>query len=154
MRRSDREIKENPESVLDECDCVRLGLIDESGAYIVPMNFGKSTEDGKTVLYMHSAKEGKKIGILKENNRVSFQADCRHELKGGNIACEYGFLYKSVFGHGTVEFVKNADEKIPVLSLIMQKYTGKEVWNFCEKHLESVEVIKLTVTDITGKAHL
>ena len=138
MRRSDREIKENPESVLDECDCVRLGLIDESGAYIVPMNFGKSTENGKTVLYMHSAKEGKKIGILKENNRVSFQADCRHELKGGDIACEYGFLYKSVFGHGTVEFVKTQMKKSPCFRLLCKSIRVKKFGIFAKNILKAL----------------
>ena len=42
MRRKDREITdfEQMRAILDACDCARLGLVDEQGAYIVPMNFG------------------------------------------------------------------------------------------------------------------
>lgn len=150
MRRSDRETE--PEKVLDECECIRLGLTDEFGAYIVPMNFGKCTEQGKTVLYMHSAKCGKKIDIIRENGRVSFQADCGHGLKAGNSACEYGFFYKSVFGHGTAELVQDAEEKVFALNMLMKKYTGRADRQF--ENTDAVEVIKLTVTDMSGKAHI
>ena len=42
MRRRDREItdREKMLEIVAECDCCRLGLVDNGEAYIVPMNFG------------------------------------------------------------------------------------------------------------------
>ena len=41
MRRKDREVTDFDKmmEILSACDCCRLGLVDENGAYIVPLNF-------------------------------------------------------------------------------------------------------------------
>ena len=63
MRRKDREITEFEQMrvILDACDCARLGLVDEQGAYIVPMNFGWEEQNGKLALYFHGAADGKSL---------------------------------------------------------------------------------------------
>ena len=57
MRRKDREVKDFDRiaEIINGCDCCRLGLVDEGEAYIVPMNFGFDTADGKLNLYFHCA---------------------------------------------------------------------------------------------------
>lgn len=82
MRRSDREIKDFDEiiEVINKCDVCRLAINDGDYPYIVPMNFGLNIEDGKVVLYFHCASEGKKLELLRKNNKVAFEMDCGHEF--------------------------------------------------------------------------
>ena len=75
MRRKDREVTDFKKivSILNDCDCCRLGLVDERGlAYIVPMNFGTETDGERLTLYFHCANEGKKLDIMRANSAVSF----------------------------------------------------------------------------------
>ncbi len=41
MRRKEREVTDYNKmiEILKSCDCCRIGLVDDKGAYIVPMNF-------------------------------------------------------------------------------------------------------------------
>ena len=59
MRRKEREVTDIKEirEVLDSCKVCRLGIADEGGAYIVPLNYGYRLEDGVLTLYFHGAKE-------------------------------------------------------------------------------------------------
>ena len=53
MRRSDKEITEFAEKlkVLDRCDVIRLGMVDDGKAYVVPVNFGYNVENGQISIY-------------------------------------------------------------------------------------------------------
>lgn len=76
MRRKDCEItdKNTIFDIMRRCDAVRIGMVDGEGyAYIVPVNFGMEIRDGTCSLFFHSAVAGKKIQLLKENSKVSFQ---------------------------------------------------------------------------------
>lgn len=55
MRRADREIREFDRmlAVADACDCCRLGLLDDAGAYIVPLNFGYEAEGETACAYSY-----------------------------------------------------------------------------------------------------
>lgn len=44
--------------IVAECDCCRLGLVDNGKAYIVPMNFGFEDAGSALTLYFHCAAEG------------------------------------------------------------------------------------------------
>ena len=82
MRRKEREVTDIKEirEVLDSCKVCRLGIADEGGAYIVPLNYGYRLEDGVLTLYFHGAKEGKKLDLIRKNPEVGFEMDGRHEL--------------------------------------------------------------------------
>ena len=55
MRRKEREVTDYNKMIemLKSCDCCRIGLVDDKGAYIVPMNFGYEDNNGKLTLYFH-----------------------------------------------------------------------------------------------------
>lgn len=74
LRRKDREVTETNEliQIIDQCKVCRIGMQDNAGLYIVPMNFGYTYENNQLVLFFHSAKEGRKIQALKENSVVCF----------------------------------------------------------------------------------
>ena len=49
-------------------------------AYVVPLNFGYTCEDGAFTFYCHSAKEGKKLDVIRKNASVAFEMDCQNTL--------------------------------------------------------------------------
>ena len=155
MRRKDREVTDYTQmlEILRSCDCCRLGLVDGEEAYIVPMNFGLAQENGKLVLYFHTATEGRKIDLLKKQTSVSFQTDTGHRLRPGENAGDFSYYYQCVMGKGTAELLSELEDKIRGFQSIMSHYSPKSDWNFDVPCLDRVYVIKLIVTDWTCKVH-
>lgn len=155
MRRSDREIKDNMViyQIIKECDCCRLGLFDDGHVYIVPLNFGEVIEDDSITLYFHSAKEGRKIDLMRKNPKVGFEMDTNYHIKEADVAWEYTARYQSVIGEGTVEFVDDYNEKITGLNSIMKHSTGK-TWEYNEAMVNEVCIFKLNVELISGKQNM
>ena len=156
MRRKDREISDYSEiiRIIESCSVCRLGLMDEDEAYIVPMNFGYIVENKDLTLYFHSAKEGRKIDLMKNGKRVSFEMDTSHSLVKGKEACSFTFLYECVMGTGTIEILQGRQEKSLGLGVIMEHYEKGKTWDYDPKLLESVSVLKLKVEKLSAKAHL
>lgn len=153
MRRTDREITATEEilAIIDRCKVCRLGLVDADQPYVVPLNYGYSHNGGALTLYFHSAREGRKIDIISRNNKACFEIDCDHRLVEGERACDYGFIYSSVIGFGTVEFIENNDEKIIALNYLMKHQTGMDIHHDFGDMLARVAVYKLSVSEFTGK---
>lgn len=155
MRRKDREITNFNQmlEILSHCDCCRIGLIDGDSTYIVPLNFGYDSETDNLVLYFHSAKEGKKLDLLKNQQTVGFELDCKHEVVKGNIACAYSFHYQSIIGKGKIGQMKSYEEKVFGLKKIMNHYTKKDGWKFKEEMVNRVAVLKMTVLEWSCKEY-
>ena len=152
MRRRDREIESTKEllAVLDACQVMRIGMYDEDGVYVLPMNFGYTFEDDKLTFYMHGALEGKKLDLIRQNSKVGFELDCDHKLIEGKVACQYGFHYASIVGKGIAEVITEPQEKIKGMTILMKGITGKD-FEFNEKLVSIVSVIKVTATEFAGK---
>ena len=77
MRRNDRAIPDFAAmlAVVRQCDCCRLGLVENGEAYIVPLNFGWEAEGETLTLYFHGAAEGRKLALLRQNPAASFEMD-------------------------------------------------------------------------------
>lgn len=155
MRRKDREILDSDkiDLIINNCDCCRLGFVDDDGAYILPLNFGYENKNGQRFFYFHSAKEGKKIGLIEKQSHVSFELDCNHALNSAADACGYSYRFQSVMGHGKIKFVEDAEEKRKTLNIFMNHYTEKKDWNIPDVALKGVCIYMLTVTDISCKEH-
>ena len=155
MRRKDREVKELSEitRIIDSSDCCRLGLVDKGKAYIVPMNFGYEVIGGEIVLYLHSAREGRKISLIEKEPMVSFEMDGGHSLKKGDTASSCSFFYQSIMGSGRIEILKDKEEKKHGLKRIMEHYTQCSDWDFDDKALEATCVLRLSVMELSAKAN-
>ena len=156
MRRADLEVKDRQDilSILNHCTVGHLALVDPQGQpYLVPMNYGWEEKDGVVHIYMHSAKEGRKLDILAKNPLVCFEADCNHELLVARNACSYSFKYESVMGWGKVRVVEDMEEKLRGLTLLMKHQTGED-FTFEPKHTAIVEVLCLDLEQLTGKRRL
>lgn len=149
MRRKDKEIVDKAfiDKILTEAEVIRIAMVDEGNPYLVAMNYAYI--DG--CVYMHSAKEGRKIDILKRKNEVAFQTDSGVELVMKEEACSCGIKYLSVVGTGKAIFIEDKAEKTKALDAIMTKYTGKTGFEYPEKMLEITMVIKVEIESLTGK---
>ncbi len=155
MRRADREIREFDRmlAVADACDCCRLGLLDDAGAYIVPLNFGYEAEGEKLTLYFHGAGQGKKIDLIREQKSASFEMDTRHALVEGETACAYSYRYQSVMGRGRIRLIEEYEEKVHGLQAIMAHYSRDREFAFGEEAVNRTAVIKLEVEAWSCKEH-
>lgn len=154
MRRKDREVTDINEllDIIQECRICHLGMQDDKGIYIVPLNYGFEYVDNQLNLYFHSAKVGRKIDALKLNPNVCIEMDCDHRLIEGDKACDYSFGFKSIIGNGQVSFVEDYNEKLKGLQLLMRHETMKE-FEFDAKMVNMVTVMKVVVQDFSGKYH-
>ncbi|MBQ8638955.1 MAG: pyridoxamine 5'-phosphate oxidase family protein [Lachnospiraceae bacterium] len=155
MRRKDREVTDISKmmEIMNSCDCCRLGLVDGKEAYIVPMNFGYDRINDQITLYFHCAAEGRKIDLLPGQSVVSFEMDTKHRLIEGKRGCDFSWLYQCIMGTGTLEIVSDANEKIDGLQKIMEHYTKKTQWEFDERVVERINVLKLSVRTWSCKEH-
>ncbi|MDR3304163.1 MAG: pyridoxamine 5'-phosphate oxidase family protein [Treponema sp.] len=154
MRRTDRAITSlnDKMAVIQQCKVCRLGLSDDDQPYIVPLNYGYSLDDGALTLYFHSANEGKKLDIIRKNDKACFEIDCEHTLIEGETPCTHGFAFKSVIGFGKIIVVAAKEEKRYGLNLLMQHQTRKHTdYSFGDDELARVTVYKMLVTEFTGK---
>ena len=149
MRRKDREIKdpESIASIIRRSTVCRLAMSDNNQPYVIPMSFGY--KDG--AVYFHCAPEGRKVEILRKNPRVciEFDVDCR--LKTGDGACNWGFYYQSAIAFGVAAFIEDPTEKQAALDIIMRQYSD-EAFTYPESALAKIVVIRVGVTELTGKA--
>jgi hypothetical protein len=148
MRRKDREIKskEEMEAIIENSLVCRLGMADEDGPYMVPLSFGYA--DNR--LYFHSAKEGRKLDILRKNNKVCFEFDTVEEIVKGDKACDWGMKFESVIGFGKAFIVEETESKKEALDVIMGHYS-KGPFQYSVKKLELTAVIKVEIESMTGK---
>lgn len=133
MRRKDCEIKDERMilGIIQKCDADRIGMVDEDGkAYIVPVNFGMDFEDGKCCLIFHSAIFGKKVRLLKENQKVSFVMDTAQKRHHSEKMPEITYHYECVMGKGHVHFIEEPTDRERALNALMSHYTNKDDWSF------------------------
>ena len=148
MRREEKEIKERSviDDIINQANVMRLAMVDGASPYIVPLNFGY---DGKNV-YFHCATAGRKIDVLKANNKVCFEIEGEVSIKTADKPCAFSCNFKSVIGFGKVVFLEEGEEKIKGLSVIMNHYS-EGMYDFDPEALKKTCVIRIDIDSITGK---
>ncbi len=152
MTRRERQVTDINEiiKILDESKVVHLGMVDGDEPYVVPMNYGYIMEDGKLTIYLHGAKRGRKLDLIRKNPKVFFEMCCDIEPFEGEVACKYGITYASIMGRGIAEIVEDVEEKKFALSALMKTQTGKD-FEFEDKMTTIVSIIKITTLEYTAK---
>ena len=148
MRRGEKEIKDQAEidSIIHRSRVCRLGLSDEGQPYVVPLCFGY---DGKT-LYFHCAREGRKLDILRRNNKVCIEFDIVQGMIEADEGCNWGIKYQSVIGFGTAHLVEDVAEKQNALTLLMAQYSERS-FSFPPEMVNRTAVVKIEIESLTGK---
>lgn len=152
MTRRERQVTDINKilEILDKAKVVRIGLVDGDEAYVVPMNYGYTYENEKLTLYLHGARRGKKIDLMRANPKVFFEMDCDIVPFEGEVACKYGITYSSIMGRGKATILEDPQEKMQALTYLMKTQTGKD-FEFNEKLVSVVAVIRIDVTEFTAK---
>jgi hypothetical protein len=148
MRKKNKEILDPNiiEAILSKNNIVRIAMIDGNEPYIVPLNYGYKDN----ALYIHCAKEGRKIDILKNNPRVCFEIEGKTELKTRPKACDWTLKFESLIGYSNVEILEDRDEKIAGLDILMKQFDGPQN-EYSSKHVDAIVILKMTIESICGK---
>jgi len=135
-------------AIIANSQVCNVAFVDGELPYVLPFNFG--FHDGS--IYLHSAKEGRKIDILKKNNNVciSFQKDEGIKFQDEKVACSYSMYFKSVLVTGKVEFIEDFKDKVDAMNIVMKQYTGK-VFDYNTPAIDNVCIMKIKIDKITGK---
>jgi len=149
LRRADREIKDRAEidDILNRGRVCSLGLCEGGVPYVVPVNYGYA--DG--CLYIHSAREGRKIDILRMNNLVSFAIFVDYKVVPAEKACSFTSVYRSVMGTGRASLLEGREEKEQALRIIMRHYSDGE-FEFEPQRVDQVAIIKVEVDSLMAKS--
>jgi nitroimidazol reductase NimA-like FMN-containing flavoprotein (pyridoxamine 5'-phosphate oxidase superfamily) len=153
MRRAEKQVNDIQviEDIIAKADVIRIGLLDGSEPYIVPLNFGYQAP----YFYMHCANKGRKIEIIKKNPFACFEIDTDHNLVTDKLACGWSMQFKSVMGTGTMEILTNENEKIDGLTILMNQYHPKGLskpYDFT-KLIGRTTVLRLRVEKISCKVN-
>lgn len=146
---------EDLKEILEACQVVRIGAVDEEGLFIVPVNFGyeffENSGEMHLKLYIHSAREGRKAEAFSKSPDVALEMDCEQGILRGAYACDYSFAYFSLMGNGAIRPVTEEAEKIYGLRLLMQHMEPKAKLEFLPQMLERVHVYCIEVKSFSGK---
>ena len=150
----DRTIKDivdhrQQEEIIKRSKICHVSLVDKDKPYGLAFCFGYKDN----IIYLHTAKAGKKLKILRKNNNVCVVFDTDHDLfyRHEHIACSWSMRYRSVIAFGKAHFVEDYDEKIEGLRIFMQNYTDRD-FEYSKPSVDNVEIIKIIIEKMTGRS--
>jgi len=149
MQRKDKELTDikEIEKIINKADRCRIGLVDNDEPYVVPVCFGYE----RNTLYFHGALEGRKVELIRKNNKVCFEIDTDVEvIRRTEKPCDWTMKYRSVIGMGGAHILESNEEKRHGLSVLMRHYTNSE-FTIPENKLKSVLVVRIDIESVTGK---
>jgi len=149
--RKKQEITEKSaiEAIIRESVVCRLALSDNDQPYIVPLCFGYQDDN----LYFHTGSRGRKLEILKRNQKVCFEFEVGVDVVKGEKPCKWNMLYKSVIGSGKAVILENIDdmeERQRAVEIIIRQYSDK-LFSLSDIKLNKIVIIKVKIDEMTGK---
>jgi len=123
-----------------------LALNSEDFPYLIPLNFSRSGSS----IYVHCALEGRKLDLIRRDDRVSFSliADVEIDLPKATT------YYKSVCGTGRAVIVEDPAEKGLALDSIAERYNALCPRPAPQRNIERVGIIRIDILSLTGKRAL
>ena len=148
MRRKERNIEDQAiiQDILNTSHICRIGLSDTDYPYILPLNYGHHGN----CLYFHCAPEGRKINLIKKNNKVCFEIESKYRLVTDEVSCKWTSEFRSLIGVGEIEIMNNPEDKVIGLDIIMKQH-GKADNQYPPKMLDKLLVLKLNIKELSGK---
>jgi hypothetical protein len=144
-----REFNDDPailHDILDRAEVLHLALQDPEGPYVIPVNFVRVGER----LFIHSGKEGRKIRNLRRDGRVGFSMCVDLELKRGDVACKWGYRFKSVVGSGQARFVEENSARQETMAALVRKYAGSDYF-VDERIFEKTLILEIEILSATAR---
>ena len=152
MTRRERQVTDINEilKILDNSKVLHLGLVDGDEPYVVPMNYGYTYENEKLTIWLHCARQGRKLDVMRVNPKVFFEMEYGITPFEGEVACKYGITYSSLMGRGVATIIEDVETKKIALTALMKAQTGKD-FSFDDRMAEVVGVVKIDVIEFTAK---
>lgn len=151
MRLSQREIKDFGQiiEVVKKCDTMHVAFFDKDFPYIVPVSYGYKVVGDKIIIYFHSAKEGKKVALIEQDNRVCIEID----VLNGYKETERGVTadYESIIGYGRAEKLENLDEIEEGLEMLLKHCNIQGDFASNCAMTKMTNVYKIELESFTGK---
>jgi nitroimidazol reductase NimA-like FMN-containing flavoprotein (pyridoxamine 5'-phosphate oxidase superfamily) len=151
MRKKEKEVTDISvmEAQLQKAEIMRLAFCDADEPYIVPVCFGY--KEGK--IFVHSAKEGRKLEIIKRSNKVCFEVDA-YKIVKKELPCKWTIDYTSVIGLGDAILVDERERKREALDAIMAHYGALPPFEYSEVALAKTLILEIAVRSMTCKRSL
>jgi len=155
MKKKEREItdKNSIIEILKNGKFTSISMCRANEPYIVTLSYGFDLK--RNSLYFHSAKEGLKVEILRENSNVC-----------GTVVDDLGYImndcshkYRSIVFWGKMATVEDLEEKKYGFNIILnhlEDNPGKVKKRFLknEQAYDNICIIRLNIIEMTGKASL
>ena len=149
VRRKDRLLGEQEARTLLENG--EYGVLsvqaEEGGGYGVPLNY---VWDGKASLYIHCAREGRKLRCLALCDRVSFCVVGQTRVAPSLFTTGY----ESLVLQGTARTGLAEEERKKALELLLKKYSPLDMEKglvYAEKSFHRTDVIRIDIHSWSGK---
>lgn len=154
MRRQDREIVDPAQicGILKRSKVCFLSLCDGNTPYTVPMNFGFTEEAGRITLYLHSARSGRKLELIRKNPNVCAAFGTMLSFEDGETGCKATAQYESAVGFGTAEILSDLKACEKGLSCLLSQYESRAAHDFSVL-LDRTAVIRVVLDRISGKTN-
>lgn len=134
-------------TVLQECTSGVLALSDDSEyPYAVPLSY--VYDDYK--IYFHCAKEGHKLDMLANNDKVSFCVIAQDEI----VPEKYTTHYRSVIAFGKASIITDEVKKHKAIEKLAFKYNPNDkegCLSEIEKSIHRMHMIELEIDCMSGK---
>jgi len=149
MRRKEKAMTNQKEvfEILTSEKICHIALSDGTIPYIVPVNYGYKDN----ALYIHSAKTGRKIEMIKKNNAICFEIESDVQIVQSDTACKWTTHYTSIIGYGKAELLSEREAVKEALDIIMRQQSGRNGWKYSEEGLKKVVIIKIKIDSISRK---
>ena len=159
MRRKEKAVKElaDIESIIGAASYFTLGLVDGAETYMVPLDFGYSS-DGQNLgsVYFHCARSGRKLELINANPQVSLLfVAAGHALideGDGSMACTLNTDYRSVMALGEARVVESNTEKLSAMRVVLRQH-GCEHLPMDPDNLDKTTLVRIDLKEAVGKAY-
>jgi nitroimidazol reductase NimA-like FMN-containing flavoprotein (pyridoxamine 5'-phosphate oxidase superfamily) len=151
IRRKEKEITDINEmiEILEMAQHITIAMCKDNEPYLATLSHGYDRD--RHCIYFHCATDGKKIDILSSNNLVWGQALVDKGYVQG--ACDH--LYATTQFKGTVTFVKDKEEKIYGLKIMIRAIDDNPdsvmAEQITDKSVARVEMGRIDIEYMSGK---
>lgn len=149
MRKYRQEISDagELEQILTGNTICRVAMLDRGRPYLLPFNYGYHQGS----LYIHCAREGRKLDILRKDPGVCFEVEDQVGIIQGDTACKWSTRYRSIVGEAVAEILEEPHELRSGLEHIMRAHGAPELNDFPDSLLKRMLIIRLDINSMSGK---
>ncbi len=138
----------------DECTAIlhsaTSGVLSLCGADMQPYGVPLSHVYYSGKLYFHSAVNGHKLELIKENSNVSFTIISKDEIHPE----KYTTYFKSVIAFGKIRVVEDEEEKLGILEILGRRcnpHDRDSLANEIAKGARNCVALEMSIDRISGK---